>query len=51
MYGVVFEETFAPVARLTSLGIVLAISAKLRFYMHANLEEEVYISIHGCTSL
>ena len=55
IYGIDFEETFAPVARLTSLRIVLAISAKLRFdiqqmdvetaFLNAKLEEEVYISI------
>ena len=54
-YGVDFEETFAPVARLTSLRIVLAISAKLQFdvqqmdvetaFLNAPLAEEVYIRI------
>ena len=54
-YGVDFEETFAPVARLTSLRIVLAIAAKLRFdiqqmdvetaFLNATLEEEVYIKV------
>ena len=33
MYGVDFEETFAPVARLTNLRIVLAFSAEPRFDM------------------
>ena len=55
LYGVDFEETFAPVARLTSLRIVLAIAAKLRFdiqqmdvetaFLNATLEEEVYIKV------
>ena len=55
LYGVDFEETFAPVARLTSLRIVLAIAAKLRFdiqqmdvetaFLNATLEEEVYIRV------
>ena len=31
IYGIDFEEMFAPVARLSSLRIVLAISAKLTF--------------------
>ena len=54
-YGVDFEETFAPVARLTSLRIVLAIAAKLQLdvqqmdvetaFLNAPLAEEVYISI------
>ena len=55
IYGIDFEETFAPVARLTSLRILLAISAKLHLdvqqmdvetaFLNAQLEEEVYISI------
>jgi len=55
IYGIDYEETFAPVARLTSLRIVLAISAKLGFdiqqmdvetaFLNATLKEEVYISI------
>ena len=55
IYGVDFEETFAPVARLTSLRIVLAISAKLQLdvqqmdvetaFLNAPLAEEVYIRI------
>ena len=55
MYGVDFEETFAPVARLISLRIVLAITAKLRFdiqqmdveteFLNTNLEEEEYIRV------
>ena len=54
-YGVDFEETFAPVARLTSLRIVLAIAAKLQLdvqqmdvetaFLNAPLAEEVYIRI------
>ena len=62
IYGVDYEETYAPVARLTSLRIVLAISAKLNFdiqqmdvetaFLNATLEEEVYISIpSGVTML
>jgi len=55
IYGVDYEETFAPVARLTSLRIVLAISARLRFdvqqmdvetaFLNADLKEEVYIAV------
>ena len=55
MYGVDFEETFAPVARLTSLRIVLAITANLRFdiqqmdveteFLNTNVEEEEYIRV------
>ena len=55
IYCVDFEETFALVARLTSLRIVLAIAAKLQFdvqqmdvetaFLNATLVEEVYIKI------
>ena len=55
IYGIDYEETFAPVAKLTSLRIVLAIAAKLHLdiqqmdvetaFLNATLEEEVYISV------
>ena len=53
--GIDYDETYAPVARLTSLRLVLAISAILGFQIHqmdvetaflnAELKEEVYISV------
>jgi len=53
MFGVVFDETYTPVARLTSLRIVIAISAPLQLRIHqmdvdtaflnAPVTEEIYI--------
>ena len=53
--GVDYEETYAPVAKLTSLRLVLAISAIMHLdvqqmdvdtaFLNAHLQEEVYISI------
>ena len=55
VHGVDYDETYAPVAKLTSLRLVLAISALLGFDVHqmdvetaflnADLKEEVYITI------
>jgi len=55
VYGIDYEETYAPVAKLTSLRLVLAISALLNLdiqqmdvetaFLNAELKEEVYISI------
>ena len=55
IYGVDYEETYAPVAKFTSLRIVLAISAQLNFdiqqmdvdtaFLNAKLAEEVYIAV------
>jgi len=53
VYGVDFDETYSPVARLTSLRIVFAIAAQLRLKVHqmdietaflnASVTEEIYI--------
>jgi len=53
IYGVDFDETYSPVARLTSLRIVFAIAAQLRLRVHqmdvetaflnADVTEEIYI--------
>ena len=50
-----FDETYAPVAKMTSLRIVLAIAAKLHFdiqqmdvetaFLNAKLKEEVYVEV------
>jgi len=53
IYGIDYDETYAPVARMTSLRLVLALSALLSLEVHqmdvetaflnADLQEEVYI--------
>ena len=55
VHGIDYEETYAPVAKLTSLRLVLAISAILHLdvqqmdvdtaFLNAHLQEEVYINI------
>ena len=51
--GINFEETFAPVARYTSIRIILALTSKMKWKLHQMdvkttflngvIEEEVYI--------
>ncbi|GAA5966903.1 hypothetical protein JCM21900_003324 [Sporobolomyces salmonicolor] len=53
--GLDFRETFAPVAKFTSIGVLLALTAQQRMhiqqagidkaYLHANLNEELYMHI------
>ena len=53
VFGVDFDETYSPIARLTSLRILFAIAAQLKLRIHqmdvdtaflnANITEEIYI--------
>ena len=53
IFGIDFDETYSPVARLTSIRILLAISAQLNLRIHqmdvdtaflnAEVKEEIYI--------
>jgi len=55
IFGIDFDETFSPVTRLTSLRLLLALSAQMGLYTHqmdvktaflnAELDEETYIDI------
>ena len=44
MQGIHYDETFATVAKMTTLRTLLVVSATKRgHYLHGNLEEEVYM--------